>query len=148
MKVKGALRSTHSKKLTPGARDILSRLYHGKTLFGNQLFRVEIVGSFPEAHGRDVRGELVNVPDADESLNSAQPPEADIIILDPPSRPPQGMSVELGVTRAGHGPRGRITKCKCCFSHDAAAINPSDIWFARFQVRSATKATIKEERSS
>ena len=53
-------------------------------------------------------GELVNVPDGDESLNSAQPPEADIIILDPPSRPPQGVSVELGVTKAGHGPRGRI----------------------------------------
>ena len=34
-------------------------------------------------------GELVHVPDTDESL-IAQPPEADIIILDPPSRTPQG----------------------------------------------------------
>ena len=36
LRVKGALRSTHSKDLTPGARDILSRFYHGKMLFGNQ----------------------------------------------------------------------------------------------------------------
>ena len=43
LQVKGALRSTHSKYLTPGAREILSRFYHGKTLFGNQLLRAGIV---------------------------------------------------------------------------------------------------------
>ena len=41
--MKEALRSTHSKYLTPGARDILSHFYHGKTLFGNQLFRAGMV---------------------------------------------------------------------------------------------------------
>ena len=53
-------------------------------------------------------GELVNVPDGDETQNTAQPPEADVLILDPPSRPPQAVSVEPGVTRAGNVPRWRI----------------------------------------
>ena len=48
-------------------------------------------------------GELVNVPYGEESQNSAQPPEADVIILDPQSRPPQAVTVEPGVTRAGNG---------------------------------------------
>ena len=43
LQVKGALRSTHSKHFTPVARDIPSWLYHGITLFGNQLFRAGIV---------------------------------------------------------------------------------------------------------
>ena len=39
LQVKGALRSTNSEYLTPVARDILSRFFHGKTLFSNQLYR-------------------------------------------------------------------------------------------------------------
>ena len=66
-------------------------------------------------------GELVNVPDGDESQNSAQPPEADILILDPPSRPPQVVSVELGVTRASNGPRGRIRSVPTPPSQNASA---------------------------
>ena len=52
-------------------------------------------------------GELVNVPDGDDSQNSAQPPEADVVILDPQSRPLQAVTVEPGVTRAGDGQRRR-----------------------------------------
>ena len=51
-------------------------------------------------------GELVHVPDGNES--HSQPPEEDIIILDPPSRTPQGVSLETGTPRASQGTRGCI----------------------------------------
>ena len=58
--VKGALRSTHSKYLTPGAREILSRFYHGKTLFGNQLLSA---GMVDDGLCRSCRKENILVPE-------------------------------------------------------------------------------------
>ena len=65
-------------------------------------------------------GELVYVPDGNKSQHS-QTPEEDIIILDPRSRTPRGVSLETGEPRASQGTRGRIRSVTAPASQTASA---------------------------
>ena len=100
-------------------------------------------------------GELVHVLDGDESL-IAHPPQDDIIILESPSGTPQGVSLEMGTSRARRVTGGRIRYETIPPSQTASAAslimlppeNPTEFCISRYQGRGAAQGTHMGERSS